>query len=643
MSQLLTRIRTRVDRWLDPVYRRVPVVLRWRHKAGHWKNSRAQKIREQWYSQANLPALQALSARRFDDYARFTALPLAEQQPLMPSIDISIVTYNSAKWLERFMSSLLQQDYPLAALHLYFVDHGSNDDTVAQLRNFKQEYKAEFASFTLIEQENLGFGAGHHRAIKQGSSEYCLVTNVDLVFRADSLTAVMRTALADTAQQVASWELRQVPYEHPKYYDAVTLECNWSSHACILMRRSAYMRVGGYDPRIFMYCEDVEMSYRFRSYGYVLKYVPRAAVHHYTYESAGQVKPMQYSGSLVGNMYLRLRYGSKKDQRMGLALYSAILTRPEPFEGASKALRQGLKDLVHNWRYFKKGKGDNNIALFPFYGLDYDYHREGAFFEVEPISVEQAPLVSIITRTYQGRSVLLRQAIQSVFNQTYPNIELIVVEDGGEHQRETVEQMTTIAPEGVGVRFIANPKLGRSSAGNTGLAAAQGRWLMFLDDDDLLFADHVETLASVLLAKPELAAAYALAIEVYTDMNVDRTAYIESVLHIPGVFYQEWDYSVMEHHNFIPIQAILFQRGLYEKWGGFDVELDQLEDWHLWQRYGYNAVFEYVAKTTSLFRSPAHVEIRTGRAQLLHEAYEEAKKRAKRDIHSHTSIMEDSI
>lgn len=638
MSGLLRRISGRVRRYLHPVYSRVPYLYRLRSKAGHWKNTKAQRLREQWYSASNLPALQALSARRFDAYARQSALPAVSAiTPLsqLPTIDISIVTYNSGKWLLSFMDSLRAQDYPLHALHLYFVDHGSNDDTVQQLQQLEAQYGAQFASFTLIEQDNLGFGAGHHRAIMQGSSDYCLVTNVDLTFRHDSLTTVIATALADTAQQVASWELRQIPYEHPKYYDPVTLECNWSSHACILMRRSAYEQVGGYDPRIFMYCEDVEMSYRFRSYGYVLKYVPTATIHHYTYESAGQVKPMQYSGSLVGNMYLRLRYGSKKDQRMGMALYSAILMRPEPFEGARKALRQGMKDLSRNWRYFKKGKGDNSSAHFSFYALDYDYHREGAFFEVKPVVTGAAPLVTVITRTYQGRSVLLQQTMQSVFNQTYPNIEYLVVEDGGEHQRETVEQMALLAPVGMEVRFIPNPKLGRSSAGNTGLAAAQGRWLMFLDDDDLLFADHIETLASVLIKNDDVAAAYALAVEVYTDLNVDRTDYTESVLRIPAVFYQEWDYSVLQHHNFIPIQAILFQRELYEKWGGFDVELDQLEDWHLWLRYGYGVTFQYVAKTTSLFRSPAHVEVRADRAQLLHEAYAEAQTRAQASIKAH--------
>ena len=77
-------------------------------------------------------------------------------------------------------------------------------------------------------------------------------------------------AIADRDSNVASWELRQAFSEMPKYYDPVTLETNWSSHACILIKREVYEKVGGYDKNIFMYAEDVEFSYRLRSQGYVL-------------------------------------------------------------------------------------------------------------------------------------------------------------------------------------------------------------------------------------------------------------------------------------------------------------------------------------------------------------------------------------
>lgn len=631
MLNFIARACHAVDRCLDPLYRRWSWLSRSRQRVTHWKHNTKQKIHDHCYAASNIPALQALAERRFDEQACASArlAPVPEQ---WPEIDVSVVMYNSERWLPSFMQSLRDQHYPLNRLHLFFVDHGSADQTVSLTQQLLSDYGDQFASAQLIEQDNLGFGAGHDRAIRSGKSDYCLVTNLDLEFEAEALCVAMRMALSDTTQQVASWELRQIPYEHPKYYDPVTSECNWSAHACVLIRRQAYEQVGGYEPRIFMYCEDVELSYRFRSYGYVLKYVPGAVVHHYTYESAGEVKPVQYAGSFVGNMYLRLRYGSAYDARRGVLLYLFLmLRRQQPFPGARAALWEGLKKVGSNWSYFKKGKGPI-AAHFPFYGLDFDFTRHGPFWECAPVTVSEPPLVSIITRTYKGRGVLLQQTMQSVLNQTYPHIELIVVEDGGDTQKAVVEQMALQAHSGQQIQFIANPKEGRSSAGNAGLAAATGRWLMFLDDDDLIFADHVETLAQVLIKDESLAAAYALAIEVHTDMREDRQHYTEERFATPMTFFQEWDYEVLQHHNFIPIQAILFKRELYKTWGGFDVELDQLEDWHLWLRYGYGQQFAYVPKTTSIFRSPAKLDVRTDRAQLLHEAYEEAKKRAAKSI-----------
>lgn len=610
---------------LRPIYMHFGILQAMRHKYLHWKLRATAKIETLWNSSDNLIALQALSNRRFDKQALLSST--AAPHPIeWPEIDVSVVTYNNSRWVEPFITSLISQCYPLSKIHLRFVDHGSQDNTVILLKKLLAETGSSFASTCVIQQANLGFGAGHDRAIRESHSEYCLVTNLDLEFTSSSLCDVVCVALTDKDSTVASWELRQIPFEHPKYYDPVTLETNWSSHACILIRRSAYNKVGGYDPSIFMYTEDVELSYRFRSYGYVLKYVPNAVVNHYTYESAWQVKPLQFSGSAIGNIYIRFRYGKMSDRIFGVLLYTALFFRISPFDGAKLLLLKNAFKLITKWPHFLRGKGG---AHFPLRGFDYDMIRDGSFWKVQPYSsADVAPLVTVIIRTYKGRGMFLEQAIQSVFNQTYRAIELFVVEDGGDSQQALVTSLAERAPVGCRVRFLANEKLGRSAAGNAALAAAKGHFLMFLDDDDLLFADHVETLASVLLCDTDLCAAYALAIEVHTEVDLAKYTYAEKLFLTPDRFKQEWDYSVLLDHNFIPIQAILFKRKLYEQRGGFDISLDQLEDWNLWLRYGYGNRFAYVPKTTSLFRSPADYETRSARFKMLHTAYGNAKSRA---------------
>lgn len=542
-----------------------------------------------------------------------------------PAIDLSVVTYNSEKWVRLFLASLQSQSYPTSKIHFAIVDHGSADGTVALLREAQGRLGSVFASFSIIEQANLGFGAGHDRAIRSSKSDFLLISNIDLEFTLDCIETVVATACADD-QEVAAWEFRQVPYEHPKHYDPVTLETNWQSHACVLLRREAYERIGGYDRRLFMYCEDVELSYRFRSHGYVLRYCPSAVVRHHSYEEGkALLKPLQYSGSTFGNAAIRLRYGNRWDRIAAfVALSWLAVSARQPFPGSRRAAWSNLFKLMRQARHFSRGKG-SHTAHFPLRFFDYEMTRGGASYKVEPLT--HGPLVSIITRTYEssGRSKLLTQAGHSIANQTYRNIEWIVVQDGGESQRDAALAIAALVPW-MTVRFVAGPKKGRSFAGNIGMDAACGDYCMFLDDDDLLYADHVETLVAALKRRQEACAAYALSFEVRsecTDAECKEEPYTT-----PAHFYQPWDYAVLRDHNFIPIQSILFSRKLFLERGGFDTDLEQLEDWNLWLRYGLGNTFEFVPKTTSLFRTPAHPENRLRRHLDLHGAYEKAKNRA---------------
>ena len=586
-------------------------------------------VQDKTFSKNNAHALTELSNRRFLDSASFRPDQAAA---VLPDIDISVVSYNSSRWVENFLATLTAQNFPLSKIHLKVVDNGSSDNTVALFKEYFEVHAGQFASAEVIQQANEGFGAGHDRAIRAGRSSFCLVVNLDLEFLPNSIEQAVHTAVNDANTSAASWEFRQIPYEHPKYYDPVTLETNWSSHACILLKREAYERCGGYDHAIFMYGEDVEFSYRLRSFGYSLKYLPSATVIHYTYEEAGEVKPLQFTGSVLGNAYIRLRYGSLSDRIMAFVLYGALFIYPSQFSGSKKMLLKNIPKLLRNIPHFLKGRGDTD-AKFPFRGYDYELIREGAFWEVQALGHSVAlPRVTIITRTYRGRGAFLKQAMQSVFNQTYPNIELLIAEDGGNTQETLVEAMLAFAPSTQNVKFIANEKIGRSGVGNVGMAAASGEYVMFLDDDDLLFSDHVETLMQCLNGDVSLDAAYSLAFEVTTNVSDDKSSYVEELLYTPSVFRQVWDYEVMKRHNFIPIQSIIFKKSLYARWGGFDLELDQLEDWNLWLRYGYEGNFKFVEKTTSLFRTPADASVRAERHAMLHDAYDAAVKSAEERI-----------
>ena len=159
-------------------------------KYRNWKFQAASSIHVLSNSSDNSLALQSLSKRRFCRPALLSAVG-APCPAVWPEIDISVVSYNSSRWLEAFISSLLAQSYPTSRIHLHFVDHGSVDDTVPRLRELFARSGACFASTKITEQKNLGFGAGHDRSIMESTTDYCLVANLDLEFTPNSLCEVV--------------------------------------------------------------------------------------------------------------------------------------------------------------------------------------------------------------------------------------------------------------------------------------------------------------------------------------------------------------------------------------------------------------------------------------------------------------------
>ncbi len=537
----------------------------------------------------------------------------------LPPVDISVVTYNSDKWVDSFVDSFIKLDYPKNRLNIYFVDNDSTDSTVDSLRTILPKLQDIGVKAEILQRPNLGFGAGHNAAIAVGKAPYCLVTNIDLTFTPESLSKIVVQAVNDDPC-VAAWELRQKPYEHPKFYDPVTGTTNWNSHACVLLRRSALDEVGGYDETLFMYGEDVELSYRLRRAGYLLRYCPQSVVWHYTYENENTVKPLQYTGSTFSNLYIRLKYGNWIDIATIPSLVLGLLLRTQVYPGSRRALFQSFIKLA-----FVAPKALTarlrSKAAFPFNGLDYDLTREGAFVRLQSCPPVGAPLVSVITRTYKGRGLYLRQALLSVAHQTYPYVEHIIVEDGGKTQQKNIEGIRQTT--GRDIRFIPLDKVGRSKAGNIGLAEAQGQYCLFLDDDDLLFSDHIEVLVQTLRATPEAVAAYSLAWEVVTDSKgIDKNGYTEVSHLIPHKFRQEFDLKVLQSHNYLPIQSVLFERRLFEERGGFEENKEVLEDWNLWNRYAFGNRFIYVPKVTSMYRTPADLADIAKRNQEFSRAYQ---------------------
>ena len=556
-----------------------------------------------------------------------------------PQITLSIVTYNSEKWLAAFFQSLFQQNLPCDQIALCVLDNGSTDNSFAWLSKQQAVLSQKFASLSLNQGHHIGFGLGHNFNLALTTTPYFWVTNVDLEFEPDSITTLLATAQQDSSQafsntSIAAWECRQKPYEHPKDYHPVTGETAWCSSACVLFKTDAIQSVKGYDPLLFLYGEDVELSYRLRRQGYKLKYVPQATVWHYTYEEAAQVKPQQFLGSTLANVLLRCRYGRRHEVIQGFIMFMALFAMKPQFPGMRTKLLGQLWKLIQLAPKFLSSR-QKSQETFPFRMWDYAMAREGAFYEypnAQNSAIVQAeknntlPWVSVLVRTMPGRSGKLKEALASVAHQTYARIELVVVEDGGQDVQSAKPHIDALQKSGVIQKIVYRPlaKVGRCEAGNQALAAATGQLCCFLDDDDLFYADHLEVLVNAWLNNTQLGAVYSLAYEVRTEVISEEPWVYKDILH-NLIHRQPFNRGVLWHHNYFPIQAVLFQRQLFLDHGGFDTSLDNLEDWNLWVRYSLKNDFELVPKVTSLYRVPNDVNKALQRQSVLDDYYAKAQ------------------
>lgn len=182
------------------------------------------------------------------------------------------------------------------------------DADVAELIGY-----AHGAGFDRAEYEhfgaNLGSAGGSNRLAEGAESDFILVLNPDTYASPDLVTALLG---ATREPAVGAVDARQIPLEHPKWYDLETGDTSWASGACVLLRTSAFREVDGFDDsHFFLHCDDVDLSWRLRLAGWRVRHAPRAVVFHDKRPAEhGSIEPsdIEVYHSLRGRLLLARRY-----------------------------------------------------------------------------------------------------------------------------------------------------------------------------------------------------------------------------------------------------------------------------------------------------------------------------------------------
>jgi GT2 family glycosyltransferase len=125
---------------------------------------------------------------------------------------------------------------------------------------------------------NLGSACGHNRLFEDLADDYVLIMNPDIMMAPNALVELARPFVDTKAGMV---EAKQLPIEHPKEYDSVSGETSWAATACTLIPAALVRELGGFDHEtFFLYCDDVDFSWRVRLAGKKVIYQPSAAAFH---------------------------------------------------------------------------------------------------------------------------------------------------------------------------------------------------------------------------------------------------------------------------------------------------------------------------------------------------------------------------
>ena len=294
------------------------------------------------------------------------------------AVDLLLVTFNSAHLLHRLRKTLWQAAAEGLKLRVLAVDNASTDRSAALLRGC-------FPCDVIIENSrNLGFGRANNQLLQHVSAEYVLLLNTDAFAQPHTIAATLdymdahpRCGILGVRLTGDDGELqpsrRSFPTPLTLFLRRAGLErfvpvagarhdleadhtaeadCDWVPGCYYLVRRAVLEDIGLFDPRFFLYYEEVDHCRRARAAGWTVAYLPSVSAVHLGGESARsvaplsahkQISPLQVESELL---YVRKHYG-----RAGLALHLALVGLADAIVACKLlAKRRGLPAAAANLR-----------------------------------------------------------------------------------------------------------------------------------------------------------------------------------------------------------------------------------------------------------------------------------------------------
>jgi glycosyltransferase involved in cell wall biosynthesis len=206
------------------------------------------------------------------------------------------------------------------------------------------------------------------------------------------------------------------------------------------------------------------------------------------------------------------------------------------------------------------------------------------------------PVVSVLIPTY-NRPQYLSIALASVLQQSYRNLQVIVVNDGGEDVSDLINSFHD--PRLIFINRKENR--GKPYSLNEALNRADGKYVAYLDDDDLYYPNHIETLLNALEYQTDCQVAYSDFYRTYCRVSSDANRQILSkVVEVS----RDFDRFFMLLFNHVLHVCLMHRRDLIDKTGPYNEQLNVLIDWDMTRRFVFFSDFHHVCDITGEYYHP---------------------------------------
>lgn len=191
--------------------------------------------------------------------------------------------------------------------------------------------------------------------------------------------------------------------------------------------------------------------------------------------------------------------------------------------------------------------------------------------------VDTIPLVSVILPTYNCAN-FLTDSITSVLSQTYSSYEIIVVDDGSTDNTKEV-----LNPFMQRIKYICHHQnKGAPGARNTGIQSAQGKYIAFLDADDIWLPEKLHISIEYFNKYPDIGMVYS------GYVNIDENGYLlnrnpRKQLPSGNIFIQ-----LFSEQNFIITPSVVVSKEVFKTTGLFDEQFFHCDDWDMWLRIAFH-------------------------------------------------------